>query len=362
MNKKFSEWYRVANIEPTSELLNNRWDGIIDFIENKLEMYDTFELVRMFYGRPTQEKFRDKYVESFSGFDSAFDRNNEFELSVLAGATLVEVIENHEYKMMAMLATISFSFLEVSPVIPDILETVRDVFLKETCSAREEFLDEDDIIHKSPNCNKLLKAIKENQINSIDNILPLLSDYISETNGCFKNLYKNANHYKKIANIYEEDSQILWWMTGEWSNDLDKSFHEVKQADASLYIGKELGDKIKILPGPYSAKAVIYKMLQCCNKKNKCATVTLKDIIENADTTWKAECLKNYNITEIEEITPIMFAISKSLTVDTGDDWNPQFKKITKCSANDIRKSVEEMTFQMYLECLTVKCYNTTEE
>lgn len=362
MNKNFAEWYRIANIEPTSERLENRWSGITYFIENQLKNDNIFELVKMFYSRPTQEEFREKFVECFVDEDSVFDRNNELELSILAGTTLVEIIENYKFNMLPIFATISFSFSEVSPVIPSILKTIKETFIKETCSTREEILDEDDETYKCPKSNEILKVLDENQPIWTSDIQGALIEYITETSKYLKDLGEKEKYHRKTTDIYAEDSQILWWMMSGWCNDLDKPFHKIKQVDASPFIGKELADKIKILPGPYSAKAVIHKMLECCNKKNKCKMITLKDIIENLDATWKIKCLKEYDINGIEEITPIMFAISKSLTVDEGEDWNPQFKKIVGCRAENIIRTVEEMAFQMYLECLTIKCYNNIEE
>lgn len=362
MNKNFSEWYRIAKIEPTSEQLNNRWNGIIHFTDEQLQIDDIFELVRMFYGRTTQENFRDRYAECFVKFDSAFDRNNELELSVLAGTTLIEIIENYDYSILAMLATISFSFLKVSPVVPSILIKIKQKFVKETSSTREDILNEDVVSYSHQKSNELLEILQESQANWTADIQLSLIEYITENNKKLDSLYKKEKQNRQIISIYSEDSQILWWMTGEWSNDLDKSFHEIRQVDATLYIGKELADKIKNLPGPYSAKAVIHKMLDCCNKRNRCQTINLKDVVESLEVTWKEEFLKKYAINGIKEITPIMLAISKSITVDKGVDWNPQFEKIALCSSEDIIKPAEEMAFQMYLECLTIKCYTNIEE
>ncbi|NFF23866.1 hypothetical protein FCV19_10830 [Clostridium botulinum] len=362
MNKNFVDWYRIANIDPTSEQLDNRLSGIKNFIENYIEKDYIFELVKMFYNHPTQETFYEKYVECFIDVDSVFDKSNKAELAVLAGATLVEIIENYDYNFLPMFAVISFSFLETSPIVPDILKIIKNNFIKETCSTREKILEVNDITYTSEQSSILIKELKKNEMILQDDLPTLLINYISETNKSLKILDEKQKYDRKINNIYAEDSQILWWMTGEWINDLDKSLHEVKQADASIIIGKELADKIDILPGPYSAKAVIHKMLDCCNKKNKCKTIALRDIIENSDVEWKTMCLKKYDVNRTQEITPIILAMSKSLTVDEGEDWNPQFKKIVGYSAEDVIKPVEEIDFQMYLECLTIKCYDSVED
>lgn len=362
MNKSFAGWYRIANIEPTREQLENRWNGISNFIENQLVKDDIFELVKMFYSQPTEEEFRDRYVECFVEADSVFDRNNGLELSVLAGTTLIKIIEDHSYSMLAIFATMSFSFFTESPVVPNIIETIKENFCRSTCSTREDILDEDNIIQLDTSPNELIKTLQANPTVWTQNASNALINYLTETHKFLKHLYEKERKHKAITKVYREDSQILWWMTGQWSNDLDKSLNETKKDYASIIIGKELADKIEILPGPYSAKAVIYKMLNSCGKRTTSKTPNLKEVIGCLDSKWKIKCIKEYGVDGIGKIAPILFAISTSLTVDEGEDWNPQFKKSVGYSAEDITKSAEEIAFQVYLECLTVKCYNSIEE
>jgi hypothetical protein len=364
MHKNFAEWYRIANIEPTSEQLNNRWEGIISFIENKISKDDIFELVKLFYGKVIKEEFRDKYIECFTDIDSAFDRKSEVELSVLAGATLIRIVEDSSYSMLAILSTMTSSFFQQLPVIPDIINQMKENFYKMTSSIRENVLVEDNVVKSNINSNELMQLLQTNPGIWSQNptaVSTALSKYISESDKFFKALDKKEKQNKITKKVYWEDSQILWWMTGEWSNDLDKSFKEIKKEYASIIVGKELADKIEILPGPYSAKAVIYKVINLCNKKTSTKKTNLKDMIDNLDLTWRTMCLEKYNIDKMESVVPILFAISKSLTVDEGEEWNPQFKKSVGYSAEEMIKPIEDVAFQVYLECLTVKCYNNIE-
>ncbi|WP_366924196.1 hypothetical protein MFMK1_001154 [Metallumcola ferriviriculae] len=93
MNLNFSEWYRSVKLEPNDTILKNRWSGIENYTENLTDYTNVLELVRLFYNLPVSENFRDEFCNVFIETDSAFSKNNSFELSVLAGASLVNIIE-----------------------------------------------------------------------------------------------------------------------------------------------------------------------------------------------------------------------------------------------------------------------------
>jgi len=96
MNKNFSEWYRTANIEPTDEMLQNRWQGVQNYLEKKFDCSDVLNLVRLFFVLPVDIEFLQGFIVAFNEVDHAFPKKNKLELSVLAGSTLVEIINEYE--------------------------------------------------------------------------------------------------------------------------------------------------------------------------------------------------------------------------------------------------------------------------
>ena len=98
MHKDFSEWYRIAKIEPKEEWLTKRWDGV-EKISEKIDSDQSLkwlELVRIFYLNPAKNKdFMESYSGIFQHFDKAFPmRDNQIELSILSGAAIVNYIQN----------------------------------------------------------------------------------------------------------------------------------------------------------------------------------------------------------------------------------------------------------------------------
>src|SRR5213592_160097 len=91
MHTDFSEWYRLAGIEPNSENLPKRWAAIEAYDPSHS---DVISLARLFYrlGKPKTD-FLTRLLRAFQEADPAFKtRDNDHELSLLAGAELVKTM------------------------------------------------------------------------------------------------------------------------------------------------------------------------------------------------------------------------------------------------------------------------------
>jgi len=97
MHKNFGEWYRLVSIERTDEILKKRWDGVEEWMSAiRGDDAALLETVRIFRGLP-EKTSREAFLEAFRKHDAAFaQRNNEFELRVLAGAALVHCVLTHD--------------------------------------------------------------------------------------------------------------------------------------------------------------------------------------------------------------------------------------------------------------------------
>lgn len=92
MHKMFADWYAEAGLPPTAQVLQKRWDAIEKFPID----HDTIvALARFFYDRADSSSL-DNFRKAFKDEDPAFLLNgSDHELRVLAGATLINVIETY---------------------------------------------------------------------------------------------------------------------------------------------------------------------------------------------------------------------------------------------------------------------------
>ncbi|SFM24001.1 GTPase-associated system all-helical protein GASH [Pelosinus propionicus] len=361
MNKNFAEWYRKIDIEPNNAQLECRWKGIKEFISD-CQPNDIFELVKLFYNLSTAKKFCEDFADFFTKTDSAFQRNRQNELVVLAGVTLMEIIDQEsDLADLAMLATISMNFQNRRGAIADIYQQILQKFSENTASLREDIPDTSIGSSNIPSGKSLLLSISSQNVAWDENIRKSLSDYVTSLNKFIVQFVQKHNENLNHINIYTEDSRILWWMVGGWSNDFNLPFKDFSIADASIIAGKELADNINNLPGPYSSRPVLCKVLNSCKKTKDPQQNDFVNLIDKLDKEWKKQTIEEYPCGSTREITPILTALSKSIEVDEVRGWISSYNKATSLEADKIKISPEELAYQTYLECLTIKCLKYIE-
>ena len=365
MNKHFGEWYRVANIQPQHELVQARWQGVEGFCkEEGIGCCEVMELVRAFFQLQITDVFREKFIESFYDVDNAFPRSkNDAELSVLAGATLNHIAENNvgELRIFTLLAIKSASFKRKA-IVPAIFTIMNDLFYEDALAIRNiGSLGEPRIVVPATKSLKdSLKVVEESDSWAPAKVIAKqLSAYLVAQNKAFDQLTNSLNDSVAAQAVYREDSQILWWLTGGYSKDQEKPFAELRAAEAPLVIGKELADLVETLPGPYSARAVINKLLNISHEEK--AEVVLSTAINQTAREWRNSiCNTNEfeTISErIREIAPILAAICESLRVEKAEEWLAAYKKRTGIAAKTTKLDSVELSHQVYLECLLLKAY-----
>jgi hypothetical protein len=204
MNKNFGDWYRTVNIEPNSIQLGNRWNGIESYLKvlgtDSSAAVEIFELIRLFYNLPVSQEFREKFVDIFTNIDSAFNRKNQLELSVLAGATLIEMVEQ-DYLLsdLVMLATTSMHFQDRSPAVPNIFQNLLDLLNKRTASIRENISIPTKKNIVIPSNKAILTTVTSEGAEWSEDFRKALSNYITSL----------GTYITKTNNIHEENLKYI---------------------------------------------------------------------------------------------------------------------------------------------------------
>lgn len=125
MHSHFSEWFLSVGIEFQGDVLQKRWAGVETFDVGKNEIVP---LVEIFFGHfDGKDTFLQSFRAAFQQVDAAFRmRDNKQELSVLAGAVLISVMEDGDTALgdLASLAIVSCAAqnLRAAPSVGDIAE------------------------------------------------------------------------------------------------------------------------------------------------------------------------------------------------------------------------------------------------
>ena len=360
MNKDFAEWYREVDIEPDHQRLQSRWKGVENYCSRDITCSDILNLVRLFLNLKISEDFKDNLINAFFESDNAFpQKNNDSELSILAGTILVYISDSdkNQLKIFTLLAIASASFKR-EIIVPAILTLLRTK-LHDSMFANRDVNSIDMIPIINPpikNLNDSLKAVEaSNNWTPPNEIAKQFSKYLSNINKSIADINSALEKSLYLQSIYREDSQILWWLSSEYSKDMHKPISELNNAELCIVLGKELSDIVETLPGPYSAKAVFSKIFS--NYPDASTELTILNAVNQTDEKWRKQTLEKYEVGKTGDITPVLAAINESLRVDDKSNaWLTAYKQFTGISAKG-KIPIVELTYQIYTECLLLKAY-----
>ena len=357
MHELFPEWYGLNSIVPTAELLAKRWAGIekvVTVMNNKI----AFDIVRMFMNlRPLDPEFIGKFISTFQEADPIFPtRNNELELQILAGSSIVECIRsNSPAALNIAYATICSQFqgLGKPAIIPDVAIITRNFLTTTALNIRNIDLPPDFKIAQLNAATK--KALDEGlATNNPPNAFPSISNITKEIDLAIKSLGVSTKGAVEILSnalfVEREKSNILWWVFGEYSRDRQCHISEIQWPAVCLIAGKELSDLITVMPGPDSALAFLSKMIWTGRKKVT-AKVSLKEAVMGLPGPWKEEFVKMPGFDGVEDLCPAFFAIRKSVEGGNNDSWLSFFEKAFKIKP-DTKMSPVKLAMQLHEECL----------
>ena len=362
MDVYFGEYYREAHLEPSDELLKKRWKGIEQFSKN-LTNSKIADLARLFHGRgPKSPNFQSEFRTPFLKADNAFQmKGNDNELAVLAGATLVHIL-NGKDKCLGDVGAFAilcpgFQGNAKAPVVPDIQEQARKYLEQRSASLRASEVRDATRI-PIPAIDQSLQEISEAcNTNTIQNLGAPLPKILKEIGTATEEIIEGVSQIQRNQLLYREESDILWWMQGKHSRDLKVPLDQIDLAAASIVAGKELADITKVLPGPFAARGVLYQIL-LRKDSDICSQVTLSSAISGSSKEWRQKWAQDSENSEILDLCPILFGVNKSLETDNIKGWYSAFKKVTTLSAS-MKITPVEIAMETYEESLFLKAFNS---
>lgn len=336
MHKDFGEWYRLAGIEPQGESLANRWAVVEAFSPSRNDVVSLTELFYQF-GK-ADETFLTSFVGGFQTADPAFRmRENNHELSVLAGAQLIHIIGGSNVALadMAALSLVSAaaSNTRPGPSVKDIPEiAVR--YLARRSSERASSIHAD--VRAADGRKDLFEAL-------------------TMLGAPYDALAKEVQQLRHQLGVVTEESNILWWLFSEFSRDEEERWTKFSVPATALMAGKELADLTIVLPGPAAAYAFLDRVIKCAKPKPP-ATVLISEAINAVSIAWRERYSSRSCPSELEPLLPIGHAVKVSLTAPQDGEWLPAFTQTTGIPA-DAKIAPHVLAHQVYVESLLCRSW-----
>ncbi|HZZ26778.1 MAG TPA: GTPase-associated system all-helical protein GASH [Pirellulales bacterium] len=362
MKDYFAEWYEIANLQPSPETLERRWQGV-EKAAGALDSDDINQIGRCYHSITNDVGGPTVLIDALREADSTFVPLNHLqELAVLSGAVLHEALgdKNTDIANLAALVTVvpTVQGLRTSSVVPRLVDIAEQYLADRSRALRSAPLPQ----LKGSVVNKELVEAVSKAFN--ENAAPSATEPFGKIIATQNTIMKaQAASIGILADAYEllrEESDMLWWLTGMHSRIATIPFSELKLGPSILLIGRELADLTRVIPGPLAMGAFAKRMLAQCfgseSSKDIQLATSINGLSRDIRDSWAKDAAKNDEL----PMCPIFNAVINSVSVAKDSEWLPLFKKSQHLEAK-LKIAPDLLCRQVYLETLLLRTGGDTD-
>jgi hypothetical protein len=378
LNEFFANWYApaaaVSNTSPDQYPLRRE---AVEAFTATATLDQALDLVRLFYKKPLLEETTRQALNTALQNDPSYDsRKNEFDLQILAAISLNLLLSSKSDRTAdcAALAVKASNFIKLNQNHPaesvseDLFKNV-DLYLKNQSqlNRRATTLPSVPTIGKNIaiKTEEFASALASNQLKpSLDHVTAVLETFLQQAKQNSQGTEKALATLRTAVSCQEELSEILWWMTGEYSRDLEISYRRLDLNEACLLVGKELADLTRFLPSVYSAKAILHRILALAGvsqsgetqehqnpKPEIIAPAKIKDVLNSIPTGWDLAWLEEPKTRVLSDLCPLHFALLQKSAYHKA--WIKPFEQTMSLKVSQTVPLLE-MSYQFYLERMLI--------
>jgi hypothetical protein len=353
MHRDFPRWHAAVALGSEFERKKARWSAISALAENA-DRPMVEALVRLAFQierHPPAKPCLDKIHEAFLAADDTFDpKNAARELQVFAGACLQLLLEQkNDIGAAAALSVTTAAFAGARiPSLPlDLVALAETALIKIADANRTRPALAISITAPEIDVEAAIDKVRREP--SWESVAQALTSTASSFSAALQALAaRQAGAIKAVdqfIQIQDEELQMLWWLTGGRSFDLDCAFDAVAVEAQPLVLAKELADSTTLLPGPRSIKALLARAGLKERKK-----LTVAAAINATDASWLSG-LVDENPSPVT--APLHFAITRQTEAGGGETWVPNWSTVVGVDGARQIPSVV-LAVQLYRERLLV--------
>jgi hypothetical protein len=320
VHKDFATWYRLSDIEPSGDTLRSRW-AIVEAWHSALDIPDLLDLARLSSRSDVKRKsFVEKMEEAFRAEDPTFSGPGAaVEYATLAGATLVQVIDSSKREVadVAALALVCYDCQGRNKTeYPNVfVQLARSALRKSSLGLHEGAWP------------KPATALGKFDAATVAGNVPL---YLEQLHTSLKQWHSANASWRGEAQsrleLQQRELDILWWVLGGYSRDLEEPLGEVHHAARGIVVGKELAELVGAAPGPLAAPALLNRMLRGASATSHLTSAT--ESLRDAPVDWLKRWATEANLDLLSDVAPIRFGASRLLefggNVDAWKEWSKQ--------------------------------------
>lgn len=348
----FADLYKECSLNASAELINLRKDAIKD-ISFDDGYKNIFELTRIYFGSAKKDE-SDWFVEIFRKTDASFSAvENEREMAVLAMCILAEEIRGGSFLSCISPLVYAFKDNRIPVVIPRFIEFANNSLLDlaKRASFNPPKIPQISVPNKA-SFDATMKSYKESHDTAV--LVSMLESNFSDMNKIALGANQIQKAYASIVNEVEnlrEETEMLWWYIGGYSDDSKKSFDELGQNVAGLLASKDIVELTDYRAGPAAAEAILFRIINSAKKTKK--DLGFYEVIDSVYENYSDSLNFDYDIAGIHDFFPVNTSLVKMWENGKGT-WSNAFKKLTGFK-NEPAISPHDISLQFYRELLLLK-------
>jgi hypothetical protein len=262
---------------------------------------------------------------AIGNYDPAATRENQ----ILAACALIQLFKSYSLAPLAV-TTAAFGGAR-KPQLPMDLVGLAEQAIKDLGASRRKRPDLASLRIDTPEIDWTpdFSQVQPNAPQTFDAVFKGLRDAADAAlESSVESVNSSIEEMGAYMRVADEELQMLWWLLGERSLDLDIPFEKVDQAMQPLVFARELVTRTASSPGPLSLSALLSRA--GLKSREKMSVVSATNAVSEP---WAAETIKTISASPIT--TPVHFALDKR--VETGDPeaWAKSWAAVTGLDENE---------------------------
>lgn len=320
MDPDFARWYRDVSLEDGNA--QARWIGLNKAIASPSRALVEVLTRLAFDSKASAGGYKDPgLAEKLAAFHAAFEAADEDyqpekrETQVLAACALVRLFGWYSLAALAV-TTASFDGARKTSLPMDLVGL-----------AEQAVVNLGTVRRVRPDVSRLKVAIKDlawqpdlTGLNPGDpqTFKPLFAGLVDGVNASLRaaaaGLNASVDKMSSYMRVVDEELQMLWWLLGERSLDLDLPFDKVETSVQPMVFAKELAGRTVSSPGPVAIAALLSR--SGLKSRGKLSVVAAANAVPSD---WATDTMHDLPASPVT--TPIHFALDKRVEAGVSDAW-----------------------------------------
>lgn len=349
----FPDWYGAVHQHASPDLIDIRLRCVAAGVAD-LEPQEAVDLVSALLAPELEEsaKQRERLVETFAETDRSFPvKTNRNLVDVMLAACIASAIDKGGPTAVAASLAIKTTSIDGAAfeVLPSELHQGARAFLRvEAVRQREQAHAEippisgltpvaqpkavapvaiDETTENWDAMRKNDKAILASVAaigKSVERVFTVVEHLRKESAAIFASA--GTRFRDPAVAALQEETQVLWWLFGAWSEAAGCSFDGLRLPDNTLPIACEFTEFMRFVPGHPRTRPLLARALVGSQGSEPFA---LSEVVGKAPIEWRKGLLVQEDVPTCAQ--PLHFAIARSAEA-SGDNWHRAFESLTRVS------------------------------